>query len=239
MPRWLLRRRGGHSYTLFLIMLWLLAISTLVLDWKRYVQIEQFEDWINAFDAETPVLLMNIDDVLSTIVIIVANSLMRIVAESGILYSTGVLMTGISLVVSIELDDATTPPGVKAMWTDATILAYSQALLTPLAPQSQTHQCIAPTLIALRVVTQTPKTDANETKPVSHLTFRTSSPRSWIFDLMTTAFVTSLGLGRKDDQLPITCHTELTVAEEHAGGANVDNEGHPDKAGGTVLQSMT
>lgn len=77
----------------------------------------------------------------------------RIVVESGILYSTGMLITGISFGVSTKIDHDT-KVNIGAMFASATVLAYSQAVLTPLAVSLffvliRTRQKFTPTSVLL------------------------------------------------------------------------------------------
>lgn len=73
----LVRRRGGYIYTLFLVILWLLAITTLALDWQRFVyrQLQSYY-WVDASDNFIVDLWTNVNDVLSTAAVVVADALM-------------------------------------------------------------------------------------------------------------------------------------------------------------------
>ncbi|KAF5323270.1 hypothetical protein D9619_013477 [Psilocybe cf. subviscida] len=88
------------------------------------------------------------------------------------------------------------------------MVTYGEALLAPLAG-------IAPTLIALRVVTQTSQTEAEANQPVSHLTFRRTTRRNH-----TPAFgslVSSLHLESTWEDEDVTNGTFCVADHEEVG----------------------
>lgn len=132
----------------------------------------------------------------------------RIILDSGIIYSAGMLVTGVALVVSIAnpLHGVLGEPlhiivGKRKIILQPNnisiipqIVTYSQTLLIPFAVSSLAFICsntisrpfvfkgIAPTLIALRVVKETSETGVNATKSLSYLTFNRHVPQTTTLD---------------------------------------------------------
>ncbi|KAF5323272.1 hypothetical protein D9619_013475 [Psilocybe cf. subviscida] len=106
----------------------------------------------------------------------------RIIIESGVIYLTGMLIVGVPLFTARKFSGPgpqfqlffSGSGGSNKPWVMApyhVMVTYGEALLTPLAG-------IAPTLIALRVVTQTSQTEAEASQPGSRLTFRRTIRRN-------------------------------------------------------------
>lgn len=116
----------------------------------------------------------------------------RIVIESGVIYSIGMLTTGIAITVGKATASRTnTNDYMQLVYKNCNIVqTYGQALLTPIAvglsssicnrfqPTADVRQGIAPTLIAMRVVTRSAEAEEDESKLLSDLAFQRSTTQS-------------------------------------------------------------
>lgn len=118
------------------------------------------------------------------------------IIESGVIYLTGILIVGVPLAIIRDFagSEAFAFPKRLTLRTSPyyaicqAMITGGQALLPPVAVGLSlqimdfvcTHvlQGISPTLIALRVVTQTRQTESDTSQPVSRLTFRRTIRRN-------------------------------------------------------------
>ncbi|KAF5314878.1 hypothetical protein D9619_007539 [Psilocybe cf. subviscida] len=250
------QKKGKLVYTLCLAILWLLVIVTLTLDWTRFKMtlvymakigdvthsLEEISETLWSLGSDDVAFTVKLrqtamghdaiifnraractgaDDIVSSLVVIIADALLVSAREIHACLGTSLI---IFRIVSTTRDN-------PAMASRALYIRIQRIVFESGIIYSVGMLGIAPTLIALRVVQETPQTAADETQPLSNLMFNRSGLRNRTFGLSSLFSSIRLGFysmesqltGIKEDSKVTQCSSDegddLDTAEKGKGHA--------------------